>query len=122
AKSQNRVAEERIVDAHDHAGRSASSTDLLNRQRVADVVQSPASIRLGHRHSQKRQLGKLVDRLARPLVLGIPSPRIGNQLALAELAAHSLRLALNLGQFEIHAYEPLKEGGRLARKACIPST
>ena len=56
---------ERVVHAHDHAGRGAAAADLLHRQRVADVVEPGAAVLLGHRHAQQAELGQLLHQLRR---------------------------------------------------------
>ena len=65
AELVDRIADQRVVDAHDHAGRRAGAADLLHREHVADVVDAGAAVLLGDRHAEEAELGHARHQLRR---------------------------------------------------------
>ena len=67
----DRIADQRVVDAHDHARRRARARDLLHRQRVRDGVDAGAALLLGDRDAEEPELGHALDELRAGTVLAI---------------------------------------------------
>ena len=75
AELVDRVAVERVVHAHDHAGAGAAARDLLHGHRVADVVHAGAAQLGGDGDPEEPQLGELLHRVGRGT--GGPRPSAG---------------------------------------------
>jgi hypothetical protein len=77
AKPMDRIAHERVVDAHDHAGRRAGPRDLLHREHVRHVIESRPAIRLGHGDPEEAELRHAFHELRRVAVLAIDLGGLG---------------------------------------------
>jgi len=102
AELEHRVAVEGVVDRGDDAHRGVAPAQLLDGQRIGHVVQPGPTPLLRHRHAEQRQLGELLHHRVRKAVLLVQLPGVGDELAGGELAGQSLRLSLQIGQFEVH--------------------
>src|SRR6185369_17055656 len=64
---QERIADQRVVDRQDDAGRRANAADLFDDEAVGDGVHAGAAVLLGHGDSGESQLAGLVVERTREL-------------------------------------------------------
>ena len=81
-----RHAADRIVAAHDGGDRAVAGGDLLQRQRIGDVVGAGAVPFGRNRHAHEAELAQLAQRLARELGLAVPFGRMRRQRRAREFA------------------------------------
>ena len=124
AELVERVAHERVVDAHDDARRGAGARDLLHRQHVADGVEAGAAPLLGHGHAEQAQLGHARHQLLGVPVVAIDLGGLGQHFVLGEVGGGLLHQPLLVGELEVHVsstYPRIWRGACRGRRACPPS-
>ena len=82
-----RHAADRIVAAHDGGDGAVAGRDLLEGDRIGDVVEGGAAVFGRNRHAHEAELAQLGDRLARELGGAIPLRRMRCQPARARSRA-----------------------------------
>jgi hypothetical protein len=99
AEFQDRHAADRIVHAHDRRGRTVAGRDLLDGERVSDVIHARPVEFLGHQHAHEAELAHLANEFARELALllacGGRRPQALARIGARGIADHLLRF----GQF-----------------------
>ena len=99
----DRAADERGLDRDDGPGGGVGAADLLDDQRVADVVEAAAAVLLGDRGAEVADLAQL----RRELAVEAPGPVVvadaGDDLLVGELAGGSRRSASARRQLEVQA-------------------
>src|SRR5690606_30020993 len=78
AVAEDRIAVERVVDAHDHARGGAAAADLLHGEGVRDVVRPCTAPLLRDGHAHQPELAELANGLHGKVVLLVPAPGVGN--------------------------------------------
>src|SRR5262249_44398632 len=121
AELLDRIAHQRVVDAHDDAGRRAGARDLLHHQDVGDGVEAGAAVLLGDGHAEEPQLRHAAHQPRREAVLAVDRGRLRQHILHGELARRLQDELLLRREGEVHRHFPSNRAGRLARNACIPS-
>ena len=99
----DRVAEERVVDAHDDAAARARGADLLHRERVAERVHPRAAVLLRDGDAEQARAPPSCARISlgqRPRLVELGG--LGGDLARGEVARGVADQPLLFGQLEIH--------------------
>ncbi len=99
---QDRAAADRAVHAHQRRASRAAGGDLLDRQRVGDVVRIGAAPLLGHDHAEQAERAHLGDDLVGQLSAAVPLRGVRLQTFLGEGARGVADHSLLLGVFAVH--------------------
>ena len=106
AETIDGVAVERILHRENHASRGASSRNLLDGDRVADVVEAGAAVLLGKWNAGEAKLGGLAKRLARKSTGLIQFPRQGLHFRIGEFPHGLLQQLLFFAEFQMQFRSP----------------
>ena len=103
AERVHRPRAERGVRGHRDRHARVHPRQLLDRDRVAEVVRAAAPVLLGVRHPHQAELAELGHDLVREALLAIELLGHRSHLAVGEVAHQAPDLLLLLGQVELHA-------------------
>src|SRR3954467_13677028 len=99
---RDRIAVEGIVHAQRDSGARATAGDLLDGERIGDVVHARAAPLGGNGDPAEPELERLLQRLGGKPMLVIPLLGIGAELLVGERATGVAQEALLFGQIDLH--------------------
>ena len=109
AEFEQRHAADRVLHAHDGRAGAVAGGDLLQRQRIGDMVGGGAVIGLGHQHAEQPELAHLAQRLGREARSAVPFGGERLQPLVGEIPRHVADHRLLLRQD--HGREATTESG-----------
>ena len=115
----DRAADERGLDRDDGAGRGVGAADLLDDQRVADVVEPAAAVLLGDRGAQVADLPELRGQLAVEARGAVVVADAGDDLPVGELAGRLRDQPLLVAEGEVHRQARARGRGAARARARV---
>ena len=98
AVAQHRHNADRVMHAEDRRDRAVAGSDLLKRQRIADMVGPGPAIFRRHQHAHEAEFPEFGERLLRKPRLAVPFGRMRHQLVAGEFAGRVAQQDLLVGQ------------------------
>ncbi len=87
---------------HDDRGRSAFDRELLEHQRIRDMIEAGAAVLLGDEDAEHAEPRQFVDRLGGIAMRAVGLDADRPELLAREAAGNVARAALGFCEFEIH--------------------